>query len=151
MTRRTIPIDFPFHMAGDAEAHVRHVVHLEDLRHSLDVAMTGAAGVGSHRLNVPTVREVHVPRQRMNAGPLQMRFGGIALVGPELAQLLDFRLAPAVAPRDDHVAAHAGLEARDARLIRYAHAVVAVLALDLVLAGVDVVTEKDGLAGTVEV
>jgi hypothetical protein len=49
------------------------------------------------------------------------------------------------------MAAHAGLEARDTRLIRYAHAVVAVLALDLVLAGVDVVAEKDGLAGTVKI
>jgi len=151
VTRRAIPIDLPLGVTSDAEAHVRHVIDLEDLGHAGDIAVAGVAGVGSQSLDVAAMREVHVPRQRVNARPLQMRFGGIALVGPELAQLFDFRLAPAVAPRDDHVAAHAGLEARDTRFTRYAHAVVAVLALDLVLAGVDVVTKEDGLAGTVEV
>src|SRR5439155_11306831 len=67
-----------------------------------------------------------------------------------LAHLLDLRLVRRRRPADQLVTTETCLEGRDARLARDRHRVVAVQAGDLVLAGVDVVTEEDRLAGTLE-
>src|SRR5215210_1095906 len=145
MTYRAVPGHFPLGMAGDAEAHPIHVVHLKHLRHALDLAMTGATGVGSQRLDVALVRKVRVSRQVMDPDPFDR-----LLLGPGLPHLLDLRLMRAVPPAYYQMTAHAGLHRWDAGLGRYRHRVVAVLALNLVLAGVDVVAEEDRLARTLQ-
>ena len=103
--------------------------------------MTGAARVWPQRLDVTLMREMRVPREIMDSDPLD-RF----LVGPRLANLLDFRLMGTVTPTDDEVASHAGLQRGDPGLGRYRDRVVAVLALNLVLPGVNIVAKEDRLA-----
>src|SRR6476646_8470067 len=141
MTYRTVPRDVSLQMTRDAESHAIDVVHLEDLGHALDLSMTGAAGIGSQRLDMSLMREVGVAGQVGNPEPLD-RF----LVGPCLTDLLDLGLMGAVAAPDHQVTSHAGLHRGNPGLGRHGHRVVAVLTLDLVLAGVDVVPKEDRLA-----
>src|SRR5215210_6628967 len=145
VTHRAVARHFPLYVARDAEAHIVDVVHLEHLGHAAHVAVAGGAGVGAESLDVPLVREVGVPRDEVHASPLDR-----LLVRPGLANLLDLRLGRAIAATDHEVASHAGLHRRNAGLGRDRHRVVAVLALHLELAGVDVVAEEDRLAWTLE-
>src|SRR5215218_5731249 len=145
MTYRAVPRHLPLRMASNTKAHPIHVVHPEDLRHPLHFAMAGAAGVGPERFDVPLVRKVCVAGQVMDADPLD----GL-LLGPGLAHLLDLRLVRAVPAPDHQMAAHARLERGNPRFRRNRDGVVAVLALDLVLPGMNVVTKEDRLAGAVQ-
>jgi hypothetical protein len=132
-------------MAGDAEPHVVHSVHLVDLGHALDVAMAGHAGVRTERFDVSLMGKVGVAREIMNPNPFYR-----LLFIPRLAKFPDLGLASAVAASDDQMASHAGLHRGDTRLRRDGDRVVAVLALDLVLTGVDVVAEENRLARSFE-
>jgi hypothetical protein len=145
VTYRTVPRHPALRVAGDAEAHVVHPVDLEDLGHAAHVAVAGGARGGAEHLDVPLVREVGVTREEVDPDPFHR-----LLLGPGLPQLPDLGPAAAVAAGDDEVAAHAGLHTGNPRLRRDIHRVVAVLTLHLELAGVDVVPEKDRLAGTPE-
>src|SRR5919112_4133622 len=145
MTYRAISRDLPLGVAGDAEAHPVHVVDLEDLGHPLHLTVAGAAGVGSQRLDVSLVREMRVPWEVVDPHPFDR-----LLLGPGLPHLLDLRLVGAVPAADHQMTSHAGLHRRDAGLGGDLDRVMAVLALDLVLPGVNVVTEEDRLAGTLE-
>jgi hypothetical protein len=133
-------------MARDAKPHPINLVHLEDLRHTLHVTVAGGAGIGAHGIDMTLMGEVGVTGEVMYPHPFD-RF----LLAPGLTQLSDFRLVRAVAPTNHQVASHAGLHRRDAGLGRDCHRVVAILALDLVLAGVNVVPEENGLPRTWEV
>src|SRR5918995_2089405 len=141
MTYRAVPRNLPLYMAGDAESHAVHVIHLEHLRHALNFSMTGPAGIRAQSLDMPLMREMGVPRQVVDPNPLDR-----LLLGPRLAQLPDLCLVGAISPADDQVAAHAGLHRRNARLGGYVDGIVAVLTLNFVLAGVNVVAEEDWLA-----
>src|SRR5256885_2584304 len=68
-------------------------------------------------------------------------------LGPRVAHLLDLRLVRLGGAADHLMTAEAGLHRRDPRLARDSHRTVTVQAGDLILAGVDVVTEEDRLAG----
>src|SRR5215204_1323148 len=142
VTYRAVPRHLPLRMAGDAKPHSIHVVHPEDLWHPLHLAMAGAAGVGPERFDVPLVRKMSVAGQVMDSNPLDR-----LLLGPGLAHLLDLRLVRAVTASDYQMAAHAGLDRGYPRFGRHRDGVVAVLALDLVLSGMNVVTKEDRLAG----
>src|SRR4026209_2436921 len=104
MTGRTVTIDLSGQMATDAEAHVVHVVHLEDLGHARDVAVTGLAGVGPHRLDVAHMREVGETSERVDPNPLELGLARVCAVAPELTQLLDLGAVGAVGPADPRVA-----------------------------------------------
>jgi hypothetical protein len=73
------------------------------------------------------------------------------LFGPCLPKLFDLYLVGAVPAAYDKMTAHARLHGRNARLGRDLNRVVAVLALHLVLAGVNVVAEKNRLARALQV
>ena len=133
-------------MAGDTEAHAVHVIHLEDLRHPLDLAMTGSAGIRAQCFDMPLMGEMGMPREVVDPNPLDR-----LLLVPRLAQLPDLGLVRAISPADDQVAAHAGLHRWDARLGGHVDGVVAVLTLNLVLAGVNIVAEEDWLARSAQV
>src|ERR1044071_5292338 len=147
MTRRAVTIHTPRQVTTHTEPHVVDVVPLEHLRHALHVPVTGHAGIGAHRLDVPHVGEMHVPGEGVDPSPFERRLGRVLPIAPELAELPDLRLVCRVGAGDERVAPHAGFHGRDAGFARRGHGVMAVLALDLVLAGVDVVTEEDRLAG----
>src|SRR5690349_6204069 len=141
VTYRAVPRHLPLRMAGNTKPHPIHVVHFEDLRHPLHFAVTSAAGVRSQGFDVPLVGKVGVSGQVVNADPFDR-----LLLGPGLADLLDLRLMRAVPTTDHQMAPHAGLDRGDPRLGGDCHRVMAVLALDLVLPGMDVVTKEDRLA-----
>jgi hypothetical protein len=145
VTYRAIPRHLTLEVTGDAETHAVDVVHLEYLRHPLHVTMAGGARVRAERLYVTLMRKVSVAWEVVHPHPFD-RF----LLGPGLTQLLDFRLVGAIPPSDDEMATHAGLNGRDARLGRDLNRVMAVLALHLVLPGVDVMTKEDRLAGSAQ-
>src|SRR3989441_5647180 len=146
VTHRAIARDVALHVAVDAPAHLERgdLVHL---RHATHVTVAGAAALGAQDLDVPLVREAHEARQRVHARPY-----GRLLIDPRLAHLFDLRLIgrPGVGAADHLMTAEAGLHRWDPRLARDGHRVVTIQAGDLILTGVDVVTEKDGLAGTLE-
>src|SRR5436853_6386755 len=96
-------------------------------------------------LDVTLVREAHEARESMHARP-----HGRLLVGPRVAHLLDLRLVRLGGSADHLMTTEAGLHRRDPRLARDGHRIVTVQAGDLILAGVDVVTEEDRLARPVE-
>ena len=133
-------------MTGDTEAHPVDIVDLEHLGHPLDLTMAGGAGVGTHGLDVTLMREMGVPGQVVNADP----FDRLLLV-PGLTQLSDLSLIGAIAAANYQMTSHAGLHRWYARLWRDIYRVMAVLTLDLVLPGVNVVPEEDGLTWSLEV
>src|SRR6266568_5040818 len=94
---------------------------------------------------MPHVWEVHESRERVHAHPARW-----LLVHPRLAHLLDLRLMRRRRAADHLMAAEARLHRGDAGLARDRHRAVAVQTRHLVLAGVDVVTEEDGLARALE-
>src|SRR5688572_28656128 len=145
MTYRTVPRHPALHVAGDAEAHVVHPVDLEHLRHAAHVAVAGGARGGAEHLDMPLVGKVGVTGEEVDPDPLHR-----LLLGPGLPQLPDLGPAAAVPAGDHEVAAHAGLHAGNPGLGRDVHRVMAVLALDLELARVDVEPEEDRLAGALE-
>jgi hypothetical protein len=57
-------------VTGDAEAHVVHVVHFENLRHAIHIAVARGARVGTESLDVSLMREVRVARDEMHPNPL---------------------------------------------------------------------------------
>src|SRR5436190_20362661 len=95
VTHRAVSGDLPLDVTGDAESHVVHVVHPVDLRHALNLAVAGDAGVRSQRLDVPLVGKVGVAREIMHAHPFDR-----LLLGPGLAHLLDLGLRRAVTATD---------------------------------------------------
>src|SRR2546425_8232742 len=141
VTHGTVTRDAALHVAGDAPAHLERgdLVHL---RHGAHVAVAVDAALGAQNLDVPLVREAHEARECVHARPHRRLLGG-----PRLAHLLDLRLMRVGGAADDLMTAKAGLHRGDPRLARDGHCVVTVQAGDLVLTGVDVVTEEDGLAG----
>src|SRR5947209_2500912 len=144
VTHGTVTRDAALHVAGDAPAHLERgdLVHL---RHGAHVAVAVDAALGAQDLDVALVREAHEARERVHASPL-----GRPFVGPRLAHLLDFRLMGRRGAADHLMTAEAGLHRGDPRLARDGHRAVTVQARDLILTGVDVVTEEDGLAGTLQ-
>src|SRR3954463_6063678 len=104
VTYRAISRDLPLDVASDAETHPVHVVHLEDLRHPLHVAMAGGAGIGTQGFDMPLMREVSMPGEIVHPHPFDR-----LLLRPRLPKLLDFRLVRAVPPPDHEVTSHTGL------------------------------------------
>src|SRR2546428_153150 len=141
VTHGTVTRDAALHVAGDAPAHLERgdLVHL---RHGAHVAVAVDAALGAQDLDVALVREAHEARERVHASPL-----GRPFVGPRLPHLLDFRLMGRRGAADHLMTAEAGLHRGDPRLARDGHRAVTVQAGDLILTGVDVVTEEDWLAG----
>src|SRR5438876_645585 len=131
-----VAVDAPTHLEGGDLVHLRHAIHL---------AMARAAALRPQNLDVTLVREAHEARESMHARP-----HGRLLVGPRVAHLLDLRLVRLRGSADHLMTTEAGLHRRDPRLARDGHRIVTVQAGDLILAGVDVVTEEDRLAGTLE-
>src|SRR6266571_3694435 len=144
VTHGAVTRDAALHVAVDAPAH-RERGDLVYLRHGTHVAVAVDAALGAQDLDVTLVREAHEARERVHTSPL-----GRPFVGPRLAHLLDFRLMGRRGAADHLMTAEAGLHRGDPRLARDGHRAVTVQAGDLVLTGVDVVTEEDGLAGTGE-
>src|SRR5439155_10011568 len=103
-------------------------------RHGLHGSMTALALEA--RADVRLVREVRELRQLVHAHP-----GDWLLLRVVLGDLLDLRLVGS----GDLVAPHAALDGRKARVLRAARVAVAVLAVDLVGADMDVVRKVDGL------
>src|SRR5437867_5090309 len=132
------------HVAVDAPAHLERG-ELVDLRHATHVAVAIDAALGAKDLDVALVREMHEAGQRVHASP-----HGRLLVDPRRSDLFDLRLIGLRGTADDLVTAEAGLHRGDPRLARDGHRAVTIQAGDLILTGVDVVTEKNGLAGTLE-
>src|SRR6185312_5534294 len=143
MAYRAVPGHPALLVTGNAKAHVVYVVDLVYLGHADNVAMAGLTRIRSHHLDMAHVGEVHVPGNEVHPQPLD----GL-LLRPGVAQLLDLDLVAAIGSGNDGVATHARLYGWNSRLGRDRDRVVAVLALDLQLAGVDVVPEEDGLART---
>src|SRR5437870_945109 len=144
VTHGAIARDVALHVAVDAPAHLERS-DLIDLRHAAHVAVAGDTALGTQDLDVPLVREAHEVRERVHARPL-----GWPLVGPRLAHLFDLCLMGRRRAADHLMTAEAGLHRRDPRLARDGHGAVTIQAGDLILTGVDVVTEEDGLARTLE-
>src|SRR5262245_7401481 len=96
MADGTVTLDVPLEVAADAETHVVHVVRFEHLRHAGDVAVTGAASLGTHRLHVDRVREPDMARQGVNASPFERGRVGLVAIVPEGPELPDFALRRAV-------------------------------------------------------
>src|SRR5690349_13045898 len=144
VTQRAVTRDIVLHVTVDAPAHPERS-ELMDLGHRAHVAVTRDAGVGPQRLDVPLMRKVYESGQGVHAHPL-----GRFLREKRLADLFDLRFMGVGGPADYLVAAPARLERRDAGLARDRHGAVTVQAGDLILPGVDVVTEEDRLAGTLE-
>src|SRR5438876_9756549 len=144
VTHGAVTRDAVLHVAVDAPAHLERgdLVHL---RHGAHVAVAVDAALGAQDLDVALVREAHEARERVHASPL-----GRPFVGPRLAHLLDVRLMGRRGAADQLMTAEAGLHRGDPRLARDGHRAVTVQAGDLILTGVDVVTEEDGLAGTLQ-
>ena len=92
------------------------------------------------------MREADEAGERVHANPL-----GRLPLAPGVTDLLDLGLVRGGGTPDQLVAADAGLQRWNARLARHRHGGVAVHAGNLVLAGVDVVTEENRLARTLEV
>ncbi len=111
----------------------------------LHVAVTGGAGVGAQRLDVALMGEVRVPGEEVDPDPFDR-----LLLGPGLPELLDLGLAGCCRCRRSPGGSPCRSARGNARLGRDRHRVVAVLALDLELAGVDVVPEEDRLARALE-
>src|SRR5512143_4129612 len=111
VTRGAVPRHLALDVTADAPAHVVHVVHLEHLRHAGHVAVTGRARAGAECLDVLGMREMDVPREEVDPRP----FDGLLLV-EGLLELRDLGAVGAVAPADDGVAAHAGLQRGNAGL-----------------------------------
>src|SRR5207237_9854940 len=95
------------------------------------------------------IRDSSVTGVQTCALPISRPHGRL-LVGPRVAHLLDLRRVRLGGSADHLMTAEAGLHRRDPRLARDGHRIVTVQAGDLILAGVDVVTEEDRLAGTLE-
>src|SRR3989441_3731372 len=144
VTHGAVARDVALHVAVDAPAH-RERGHLVHLGHATHVAVAGDAALGAQDLDMALVREAHEARQRVHARP-----HGRLLVDPRLSDLFDRRLIGLGRTADYLVTAEAGLHGGDPRLARDGHRAVAIQTGDLILAGVDVVAEKDGLAGTLE-
>src|SRR5207244_13574284 len=94
---------------------------------------------------VTATRDPDTPGKRMRALPR-----GWAPVRPGGAHLLDLGLEGRRRPADHLMASEAGLHRRDSRLARDRPRAVTVEAGDLILPGMDVVTKKNWLAGTLE-
>src|SRR5882724_12597318 len=144
VTHGAVARDVALHVAVDAPAHLERgdLVHL---RHATHVAVAGAAAPGAQDLDVPLVWEAHETWECVHARP-----HGRLLGGPRLAHLLDLRFMGRVGAADNLMTTEAGLHRGDPRLARDGHGAVTVQAGDLVLTGVDVVTEEDRLAGALQ-
>ena len=90
--------------------------------------------------DVPHVRKVDVVRDLVDPNPRNR-----LLIRPVIPDLLDLRLLPLIGPTDNLVAAETGSDRGDARIDRPLRREVAVLAVDLVLAGVNGMGERDRL------
>src|SRR5882762_1728636 len=145
VTHGTVAADFVLLVAGHAPPHSQRR-DLVDLWHRLHIAMARAARLRAEGLDVALVRETHEARQRVNARPLR----GFSLT-PRVAHLLDLGLMRRRRAGDQLVAAEAGLQRGDPGFARHCHRRVAVHARDLVLPRVNVVSEENRLAGTLEV
>src|SRR6188508_16861 len=132
----------------DAPAH-REGLHLVHLRHCRHVAMTQNAGVATERFvgtegfDVSHVGEVNEGGEVVNPDPL-----GRVLVSPRVSHLLDLRLMGWRRPADHHVTPITRLDRWNPRLARYGRRVVTIHARDLVLTGVNIMAEENGLART---
>src|SRR6266705_999538 len=132
------------HVTVDAPAHLERG-DLVDLRHAAHVPVAVHAALGAQDLDVSLVRKAHEARERVHPDPL-----GRPLGRPRLADLLDLRLMRRCRAADHLVTAEARLERRNPRLARDRHGAVTIEAGNLVLTGVDVVAEEDGLPGAFE-
>src|SRR6266853_770156 len=160
VTQGAVARDVALHVAVDAPTHLEcgDLVHLG---HGSHVAVAGDAAIGAQHFDMALVREMHEARDPVDPDPL-----GWLLAEPRRLHLPDLgcfsgarsgvlrrtdRTAERPLPaRHDLVTAEAGLHRGDPRLARYGHRTVTVQAGDLILTGVDVVAEEDGLAGTLE-
>lgn len=129
--KRRVALRVAFH----AETHVdfldrNHAVHR---LHRAMALLAGKAG-----MDMGAMGELDEVRQRVNAVPLNLE-RRLFPVGPCARDRLD------TARRAAPVTPHASRNRRDPRGLRTARVFVAILARDLVDAGVDPMTERDGL------
>src|SRR5437660_2529997 len=144
VTEGTVATHLVLHVTPDAPPHAQRR-HLKDLRHRLHRPVTGDARRGAEGLDVSVMREVYEVGVGVDANPFRR-----VPVGPGFANFLDLRLVRRPGAADHLVAADTGLQRGNPRLARDRRRIMAVKAGDLVLPGVDVVTEEDRLAGTMQ-
>ena len=137
-----VPRDVAFHVATDTPAHRKGLVDLLDHCHFLDLSMAGrTVDFGS---DVPQVRKMDVVRDLVDPNP-----GNRLLPLPVAPNVLDLSLLPFIRAQDELVTPPAGRDRRDTGIDRPLCREVAVLAVDLVLTGVNGVRERDRLDLTV--
>ena len=138
MADGAVPGNAALYVASDTPTHRKRLVDLLDNRHFLDVPMAGRAVDFSG--DVPHVRKMDVVRDLVDPNPWNR-----LLPRPVIPDVLDLRLLPFIGPKDDLVAPPAGRDRWDAGVDRPLRRKVAVLAVDLVLAGVNGMGERDRL------
>src|SRR2546430_6910826 len=141
VTHGAVARDVALHVAVDAPAHLERgdLVHL---RHGAHVAVAGGAALGAQDLDMALVREAHEARECVHARP-----HGWPLVDPRLSDLFNLRLVGLRGTADYLMTAQARLHRGGPRPARAGRGAAAIQTGDLILTGVDVVAEKDGLAG----
>src|SRR5919106_4895807 len=162
VTHRAVTAHLALDVTADAPAHLERL-DLVDLRHVLHVAVAQRARERStggrpltQRLHVSHVRKPHEARQSMDPDPLGC--GLVALRGLDLLDLRTLEIprrrvalqSLARPARQEEVTPHACLHRRDSRLARDGDRRMTVETGNLVLGGVNVVPEKNGLAGAIE-
>lgn len=138
MADGAVPGDAALDVATDAPAHRKGLVNLFDHGHLLNITVAGRA-VDLSR-NVPHMREVDVVRYFVNANP-----GDRLLIFRVIHELLDLGLLPFIGSTDHLVATHTRRNRRDPRIDRPLRREVAVLAVDLIHAGMDGMGKRDRL------
>src|SRR5271163_645678 len=135
MTHRTIEGRLAPGMTFDAEAHV-DFMHRHYAIHRLHVAVTFLALNAG--VDVRLMRKAYEVRQRVDAVPLNLE-GRRLVVHPGACDRLD------AAHQRSPMASDAFRNRRRARSLRAARILMAVLAGNLINAGVDAMAERDGL------
>ena len=138
MAYGAVPGGAALNVATDAPPHRKGLVDLLDHGHLLHIPMAGrAVDLGG---NMPHVRKMDVVRNLVDPNP---RNG--LLIRPIIPDLLDFRLLPFVRATDDLVATEACPDRWDSGIDGPLCREMAVLAVDLVHAGVNGMGERDRL------
>ena len=135
MANRAVDGRFAFGVTFDAEAHI-DFMHRHDAIHRLNVAVTFLAfNAGG---DVRLMREAHEIRQRVNTIPLDLE-GRPRVISPCTRDRLN------AADKRSAVASHAFGDRRRTRGLRTSRILMTVLTGNLVVAGVDAMTEGDRL------
>src|SRR5262249_21929270 len=137
VTHHAVERTLPLGVTGHAPPH-RQGSNLGELGHRLDLPVALLAG--QPYLDVALVRKVHEPGDLVDPYPLDRL--GVLPISPEL---LDFLLELGILGGHDLMATHTPLDRGQTSEGRAPRVGVAVLAINLEVACVDLVAEQDGL------